>query len=86
MNGKKWNGIGILKNEIIYELKEGNGYIKEYDLYSGNHLLFKGEVRNGERNGQGKEYDFDGKIIFEGENGKGFKDVILMIYFLKENI
>ena len=90
MNGKKLNGIGILKNEIIYELKEGNGYIKEYDLFSGNHLLFEGEVLNGERNGKGKEYDFNGKIIFEGEylngkrwNGKGFKDDKI-IYELKD--
>ena len=41
-------------------------------------LSFEGEYLNGERDGKGKEYDFIGNIIFEGEyknnkrwNGKG---------------
>ena len=40
--------------------------------------MFEGEYLNGERNGKGKEYDYDnGKLEFEGEylngerNGKG---------------
>ena len=47
--------------------------------YNGNNdkLKFEGEYLNGERNGKGKEYYFDGKIAYEGEylngekNGKG---------------
>ena len=34
-------------------------------------LLFEGEYINGERNGIGKEHDYDGNIIFEGEYLKG---------------
>ena len=40
-------------------------------------MIFKGEYKNGKRNGKGKEYSTDGDLIFEGEykngkrNGKG---------------
>ena len=45
MYNKKWNGIGYDKNDnIIYELKNGNGKVKEY-LY--NYLIFEGEYLNG---------------------------------------
>ena len=52
-----------------FEIKDGKGYIKEYDCLGD--LIFEGEYLNGERNGKGKEYNF-GKIVFEGEylNGK----------------
>ena len=80
-NDKKWTGIGYNdKNEILYELKDGNGYMYEYDEIFGK-LKFEGEYINGERNGKGKEYQkYNGKIlIFEGEykngqkNGKGIE-------------
>jgi len=29
-------------------------------------LRFEGEYLNGLRNGKGKQYDYDGKLIFEG--------------------
>ena len=55
LNGKKWNGKGYDQNHnIIYELRNGKGYIREYDSYGC--LLFEGEYSNGERNGKGKEY------------------------------
>ena len=67
LNGKKWNGKGYnKKNEIIFELKNGKGFVKEYDN-GANYLKFEGEYLNGERNGKGKEYNRDGKLIFEGE-------------------
>ena len=57
-------------------LKDGKGYIKEYN-YDGK-LLFEGEYLNGEFNGKGKQYNFiNGNLQFEGEylygkiNGKG---------------
>ena len=54
------------KSKNIYELKKGNGKIKEY--YDNGDLKFEGEYLNGERNGKGKEYDdFTCKLIFEGE-------------------
>ena len=40
-------------------------------------MIFKGEYLNGERNGKGKEYGYEDKLVFEGEylngkrNGKG---------------
>ena len=55
---KRWNGkIYDIKNNNYYELINGKGFIKEYD-YDGT-LRFEGEYLNGERNGKGKEYDYD---------------------------
>ena len=87
-NGKEWNGKGYNPNNgIIYELKNGKGIKKKYIWETGDPgddwyvekdiLIFEGEYLNGEKNGKGKEYDFDGKLKFEGEyvnnrkNGKG---------------
>ena len=70
--GVKWNGKGYDKNgNIIYELNNGNGYTKEYHGFSDT-LKYEGQFKYGKANGKGKEYDFDGKLIFEGEflNGK----------------
>ena len=56
LNGKRWNGKGYdANNKLIYELKNGKGYVKEYN-YNDNCLLFEGEYLNGEKNGKGKEY------------------------------
>ena len=74
--GKKWTGKGYdKKGNIIYELINGTGKIKEYNkmFYK---VSFEGELLNGERNGKGKEYVY-GQLRFEGEyldgkrNGKG---------------
>ena len=68
---KKWSGKGYDENgNVIYELINGNGKIKEYSRTE-NELEYEGEYLNGKRNGKGKEYK-KGKIIFEGEylNGK----------------
>ena len=74
-NNKEWNGKRYdLLNNIIYELKDGKGFVKEYNYE--NKLIFVGEYSNGVKNGKGKEYE-NGYIIFEGEysngkrNGKG---------------
>ena len=33
LNGKRWNGIGYKKNgNVVFEIKDGKGNIKEYDL------------------------------------------------------
>ena len=54
------------KKYIEYQIKNKG---KEFD-YNDN-LLYEGEFFNGERNGKGKEYEFE-KLVFEGEylNGK----------------
>ena len=77
LNNKEWNGKGYDSlGNIIYELKNGKGFVKENNEATGN-LIFEGEYLNGKRNGKGKEYDFFGEIKFEGEylngkrNGKG---------------
>ena len=74
LDGKKWSGKGYHSKKVVYEIKDGKGKAKEYDLNG--KLKFEGEYLNGERNGKGKEYEY-GNCIFEGEylngerNGKG---------------
>ena len=55
---KKWTGKGYdpEKNEIIYEIRDGNGYMKEYDSYSGK-LYCEGNYKNGELKEPIKKYD-----------------------------
>ena len=72
---EKWFCIFINDNgNIVYEIENGKGYIKEYNKEG--KFIFEGEYLNGERNGKGKEF-YDEKLIFEGEylngerNGKG---------------
>ena len=51
---KKYNGKRYDENEnVIYELINGNGNVKEYNLEG--LLIFEGEYLNGLRNGKGKE-------------------------------
>ena len=70
---KKWEGKGFDGNgNVIYELKNGNGIIKEYEMNKNKlSIIFEGEYKNGRRNGKGKEYR-NGILMFEGEyiNGK----------------
>ena len=68
LNGKKWNGKEYdVNNNLLYELINGKGIVKEYYFYNNNKLKYEGEYLNGERHGKGKEYDENGKLIFEGE-------------------
>ena len=73
LNGRKYNGKGFdEKGNVIYELINGNGLVKEYDEKIWiDHLIYEGEYINGERNGKGKEYDIKNRIIYEGEYLKG---------------
>ena len=80
-----------IKGNIIYELKNGNGYVKEYDIYN-NKLIYEGNYLNGEKNGEGKKYLYEnGNLIFEGEylngkkwNGKGYDKNSNILYELKD--
>ena len=56
-----------------------NGKAKEYMGYN-DALKFEGEYSNGERNGKGKEYNFDGNLSFEGEYLKGKRNGIGRIF------
>ena len=44
---------------------EQYGIVKVYNSYNDD-LIFEGEYSNGRRNGKGKEYNEEGKLIFEG--------------------
>ena len=37
-------------------------------------MKFEGEFLNGERNGKGKEYNINDKLIYEGEYLKGIRN------------
>ena len=70
---KKWNGKGYDENgNVIYEINDGNGSIRQYD--DNGELKYEGGYLNGKRSGKGKEY-IAGKLKFEGEflNGKRVK-------------
>ena len=75
--GKKWKGKGYdNQGNIIYELNNGQGYVK---LYNDEYCYFEGEYKNGEANGYGKSFwrrrFFHVKKIFEGiyKNGEKFE-------------
>ena len=34
-NDKRWNGKGYNKNNTIYEMRDGKGYLKEYNIFGG---------------------------------------------------
>ena len=81
---KKWNGKGYdEEGNIIYELKNGNGKVKEYN--DNGDLEFEGEYLNGIKwNGKGYKND---NIIYIFNQGKGFiKKIMIKIYIIKENI
>ena len=73
-------------NNVIYELKNGKGFIKEYNEY--NTIRYEGMYLNGERNGKSKLYSYSGKLIFEAEyingiinrKGKEYNDKGEVIY------
>ena len=45
LNEKKWTGKGYHNGEVVYEINNGKGNIKEYD---GNYeIIFEGEYLNG---------------------------------------
>ena len=46
-------------------MKDGKGFIKEYDYYGD--LIFEGEYLKGERNGKGKEFENDDIEFIEEE-------------------
>ena len=87
-NNKEWTGKGYDEDgNIIYEINKGKGFIKIYNYKS---IEFEGEYLNGEKNGKGKEYYYDGNIKFEGEylnnlrwTGKQFGMNNNIISFLK---
>jgi len=71
---KKWNGKGYdEKGNIIDELKNGNGEVKEYNNYG--FFKFEGEYLNGIK-WKRKGY-INNNIIYELNQGKGFIEKLL---------
>ena len=66
-------------NKIIYELKNGNRYVKEY--YDNDKLEFEGKYIKWEKNGKVKEYFNDGNLKFEGEYLNGEKNGLCKEYY-----
>ena len=65
----KWTGKSYdKKGKLKFELKNGSGYMEEY--FESGQIKYKGDYKNGQRNGKGKEYTRNGYLSFEGE----FKD------------
>ncbi len=54
-----------------YEDDELNGYAKVYQY---NHLVYEGEMKNGEYHGEGTSYTYDGQISYQGKWKKGEPD------------
>ena len=78
-NLQKEMNINLINYKLFskrYTIYESNGKGREYDGFYGS-LKYEGEYKNGERNGKGKEFDYNGELRFEGEylngkrNGKG---------------
>ena len=55
----------------LYTIRNGKGYIKEYD--NDGHLILEGDILNREKNGKRKEYDNEGKLVYEGKYIKGMR-------------
>ena len=69
---KRWTGKGYDdEGNIIYELKDGTGNIKEF--HKNGQIKFDGVCIKGILSGYGKEYDENGNLIFEGEYKYGEK-------------
>ena len=73
---KKWNGfLYDILGKNSYEIKSGNGKIKEF--HENSNLCYEGEINDGIKNGFGKIFDKYGRLIYEGnffndmKNGEG---------------
>ena len=73
--GKLWYSGEYVKNDEYNYIREGKG--EEYDT-DGVTLIYKGSIKNGKRNGHGKEYH-NGNVVYDGEWIKGMKK---MHYYL----
>ena len=55
LNDEIWNGtIYKIDSDNTFKINSGNVYLKKYDIVG--NLIFEGSYKNGEKNGDGKEY------------------------------
>ena len=77
---RKFHGKGYDKNgDIIFDLKDGNGKVKEYNLIE--KYTFEGQYLNGFENGLGKIYNINGNLILEGEFLNGLLNGKVKVYY-----
>ena len=77
--GKKWDAkIYDKNNKITGEIKDGKGFIQEFD--DNKELIFEGNYLNGEINGMCKKYNLN-KLSFEGEYIDGIRNGKAKEYF-----
>ena len=59
---KKWNGLGYDENgKILYQIKNGNGKVKEY--FPNGNIKYEGEYKKGKKEGKGTEYHSNNSIL-----------------------
>ena len=70
LNGKRWNGNGYdIQNNIIYQIKNGKGYAKEY-YYNDFILLAEIKNLNDEISNINEKLKFEGEYLGNKRNGK----------------
>ena len=74
----------IYKNKKLELIKYNKKYQKIFKIDINYYKEISGKFIKGERNGEGKEYNEDNKLLFEGEykNGKNMekeKNIIIMV-------
>ena len=73
-HNKKYNGIYKIKmNKQIYSYYFVNGKIVNKYIEPENEIIYEGEYNNNLREGKGKEYNIQGKILFKGEYKNGYR-------------
>jgi len=81
---RKWNGKGYdNKKNILYELKNGKGFVKEY---FDREIQFEGEYLYGLRNGKGKELNFyEGNFLNGYKHGKGIRQYSWIYSYIRDS-
>ena len=75
-NGKRYNGIYVTKyDNNIYSYYFSNGKVINKYIELDKEIIYEGEYKNNLKQGKGKEYNKQGKILFIGEfmNGNRYK-------------
>ena len=78
-----WKICNAFNDNLLFEGNYLNGIGKEYYDYK---MEFEGEYLNGKRNGKGKEYDGNDKLICEGIYKKGLKNGKCTEYYSDDKI